>query len=976
MKRTAFLAIVMGLLLALLVVSIVVAQGGDDDQPELEAARARAATASGAPDRTATGSLEAAQFSYPLFVGVDDVTVDAYQIDPDTNDMLSAFSGVEVWGAAYDYDNQRVYVSDLSTLYVWPLSGAPIPIGTISNTLTTTLVMEGLAYHGGALYASQVSTAGQGEGIYVVDPVSLQATRVISYTDPDAATIGGIDADPVTGQLYGVNDAGALRGLVAIDPDGTLTLIAPYQGGETDVDGLAVGGGKAYLITDDNTPPTFDVFDFGVMTYTAVVSSPWTTSEVFAGGAWIAPPPACRIGGWQSVAPINTPRSRPGMAYSPANHRFYLAGGEATGGNYDNPIEEYDPATGVWTDRVPLLLGVSNTGAAAVGDNVYVPGGYDGVGGVTAMQRYDVNANVVFSMTAMPAPNFAHAVVAYDERIHVLGGNDTGTSGTTHMIYDVATDSWDTGAPLTTAVNYPAAATDGTYIYVLGGNTSNLAVVQRYDPATDTWDTIADMETGRGGAGAFFDGANLWAVGGGWGTYLNSTEYWDGTGWQPGPFLNAGTRTFGLAYGSGMALKAAGWSGAYMDAAEVMEVACNPDIAVAPDEMAVTLTPDEVVTHTLTISNTGAGQLAWDLFEESAPAQGGAAASTNYVRGEHPPSIGPVPAAEAPQGLTGPPVAIPLGADAYSYNDVVGFYTVFDLDVPVELPTIAPFDPSGAFIGAGELYNGRVYMADGVNNMWEVDPATGDILDSYTITQPPDGETYVGFAVDPTDGVVYAASTNVVTSTLFTVDLTTGAATVVGKITNSPAMIAIAVDGAGDLYGYDIVNDEFLRIDKTTGAGTVIGPIGFDANFGQGMAYDPATDTIYLTAFNNGAFRAELRSVDVTTGATSLLGLLGSTTPGGLNHLPWLAFEYSPADVCAPEDLTWLSAAPSAGLADPDAVEMIEVVFDSTGLMPGIYESNLCISSNDPNEPRVRVPVSLTVEPGDLEIFLPVLLQD
>jgi hypothetical protein len=42
---------------------------------------------------------------------------------------------------------------------------------------------------------------------------------------------------------------------VQIDMDGTVTVITPYVGAETDIDGLPVGGGRAYLIADDQTPP-------------------------------------------------------------------------------------------------------------------------------------------------------------------------------------------------------------------------------------------------------------------------------------------------------------------------------------------------------------------------------------------------------------------------------------------------------------------------------------------------------------------------------------------------------------------------------------------------------------------------------------------------------------------------------------------------------------------------------------------------
>jgi hypothetical protein len=72
---------------------------------------------------------------------------------------------------------------------------------------------------------------------------------------------------------------------------------------------------------------------------------------------------SCLIGTWQTVAPVNTGRSRTGVAYLEATGKFYMAGGEATGGNRNIPIEEYDPVADTWTDMSNLLTGVSNSGA-------------------------------------------------------------------------------------------------------------------------------------------------------------------------------------------------------------------------------------------------------------------------------------------------------------------------------------------------------------------------------------------------------------------------------------------------------------------------------------------------------------------------------------------------------------------------------------------------------------------------------------
>lgn len=319
----------------------------------------------------------------------------------------------------------------------------------------------------------------------------------------------------------------------------------------------------------------------------------------------------CTIGTWTAVDSLTTARSRTGVAYSAATGRFYVAGGEATGGNRNIPIEEYDAGTNTWTDRVNLLTGVSNSGAVGVGNYIYVPSGYNGTSGILSMQRYDPVANVVTNMSNLPAGNYAHAVTAIGNLIYVVGGSSTGVAGTTNYIYNTTTDSWSTGAGLLTPVQFPAAAADGTYVYVLGGNTTNLTTVQRYDPGTNTWSTIASMTTGRGGPGAFFDGQNLWAINGGWATYLTSTEYWNGAAWTAGPATNVGVRTVGAAFGNNVAMKAGGWSGTYSASAETISIVCGGTPTPTPTDTATptstpteTPTPTEIPTETPTATPT------------------------------------------------------------------------------------------------------------------------------------------------------------------------------------------------------------------------------------------------------------------------------------------------------------------------------------------------------------------------------------
>jgi len=93
---------------------------------------------------------------YPLFMGVDDNTVPAFRMDPTTNLFTEAFVGVEVWGSAYDAEDERVLFNLGSTLWEWQVqSGTPMTLGKILDPGGSVLVMVGLAHYDGTLYGSR-----------------------------------------------------------------------------------------------------------------------------------------------------------------------------------------------------------------------------------------------------------------------------------------------------------------------------------------------------------------------------------------------------------------------------------------------------------------------------------------------------------------------------------------------------------------------------------------------------------------------------------------------------------------------------------------------------------------------------------------------------------------------------------------------------------------------------------------------------
>jgi hypothetical protein len=342
----------------------------------------------------------------------------------------------------------------------------------------------------------------------------------------------------------------------------------------------------------------------------------------------------------------------------------------------------------------------------------------------------------------------------------------------------------------------------------------------------------------------------------------------------------------------------------------------------------------------------------------------------DFPRGALPPSAGPIPeefrtASKSNWQTVGPMALVPPNV-AYSLDAINHYYSAFDLGVPEELSQFASFDP-GNFPGAGDYIDGHIYLATMDHYMYWLDPATGAVLGGLPVSVPPGGATYSGMAVDPQTQEIYLVSTNSGNSYLHSLDLETGVATYIGEVTNSPGAISLAIDGNGDLYAHDILDDTLVQIDRSTAAGTVVGSLGFDANFGQGMAWDPATDTLYLTAFNNGEFRAELRIADRSTGNTTLVGVLGETTPSGLTQLPFLGIPgYS--------DVPWLRVSPGSAVMPADSTQVIFVTLDAgvpevTG--PGSYEAELLVL-NSLWYGELRIPVTMMVTP-DYEIQLPLI---
>ena len=238
-----------------------------------------------------------------LFVGTSqnsndptDTLNDVFAVNPSTDSSTSILSEVQVWGATADLANQRVLFTTSSGLAPPPGSigggdelveipvagGAPNSLGVIALATGAPLRIDGLAISGGTLYG--VNAGGGAEnGFYSIDLGTLVATQIAPFM---TESISGLDADPDTGIIYGTDDSTGQ--LVSIDTSGVITNVAAYPAGIADIDGLAVGNGLAFLVTDESQP--ISVYDLTSGTYLSDLTSPFTSADVFSGAAFPAAP--------------------------------------------------------------------------------------------------------------------------------------------------------------------------------------------------------------------------------------------------------------------------------------------------------------------------------------------------------------------------------------------------------------------------------------------------------------------------------------------------------------------------------------------------------------------------------------------------------------------------------------------------------------------------------------------------------------
>lgn len=355
----------------------------------------------------------------------------------------------------------------------------------------------------------------------------------------------------------------------------------------------------------------------------------------------------------------------------------------------------------------------------------------------------------------------------------------------------------------------------------------------------------------------------------------------------------------------------------------------SPQTVLIPDPLMVQQPAGEVVTYTLTLSNPGTAALNWTLYEGSGAISG--------------PLLEPRPGAtRSPDAGLPPPIAVG--------------------------PALQPAPDQPEAPGA-PLFGVEFVLDDGSQE------------DGIVLRDPDTLNEYLGVAFNrfPAGGVPFPLRID----SIHVHESTT-------NLANREIDLLVYADySGGNPHDADLVRQETVLVQNQNGWNVYdLNPpvvIAERADILVGIATRYADGGVIWPG-NRFPFP---RDEDAPAGQSFLAWMNGSSDPTDVGELGsfhnlvelgaldlagnWLIRAYGEGG-CAPEDVPWLVAQPATGATGAGESSEIQVKVDSTGLTNATYTGGLCLASDDPTDPLVEVPVTLTV--GLFEEYLPLFLSD
>jgi Kelch motif len=161
----------------------------------------------------------------------------------------------------------------------------------------------------------------------------------------------------------------------------------------------------------------------------------------------------------------------------------------------------------------------------------------------TTTRIYDIATNTWTTGAPIPEPNGLsdHATAYWDGKIYVAGGYNGSGAISTLRAYDIASDTWSTLASMPTAEYLAGFGIINGKLYIASGNNgvTELPNLQIYDIATNTWTSGAPVPTPVTGPGCAVFNGKLYLFGGAapFPVTISATQIYDpvSNSWSTGP---------------------------------------------------------------------------------------------------------------------------------------------------------------------------------------------------------------------------------------------------------------------------------------------------------------------------------------------------------------------------------------------------------------------------------------------------------
>lgn len=157
--------------------------------------------------------------------------------------------------------------------------------------------------------------------------------------------------------------------------------------------------------------------------------------------------------------------------------------------------------------------------SATVGSKIYVVSGATVHCQFSASNEvYNTATNSWATLAPVPLPRVGFAVVAHGNKLYAIAGSINCSAQTTKSlgIYDINSNSWTTGASMSQQRWLHGAAIVGDKIYVMGGQSGTsgikLDTMEIYDIATNTWSFGISLLSGDQGRAAVI-GSDIYFLG-------------------------------------------------------------------------------------------------------------------------------------------------------------------------------------------------------------------------------------------------------------------------------------------------------------------------------------------------------------------------------------------------------------------------------------------------------------------------------